>query len=63
MKTITSKTIRLNSRLDIEKKKSKIKEHKVKDSCFQKEIHAKIEFFNENRPGCGPSVIRLTSFL
>ena len=39
MKTVTSKTIRLNSRLNIakKKKKNKIREDKVKDSCFQKE--------------------------
>ena len=47
MKTVTSKTIRLNSRLNIEKKKkkNKIREDKVKDSCFQKETHPKIECF------------------
>lgn len=42
MKTITSKTIEQQIR-HCKKKKSKIREHKVKDSCFQKETHAKIE--------------------
>ena len=47
MKTVTSKKIRLNSILNIEKKKkkNKIREDKVKDSCFQKETHPKIECF------------------
>lgn len=43
MKTITSKTIEQQIRHCKKKKKSKIREHKVKDSCFQKETHAKIE--------------------
>ena len=45
MITITSKTIEQQIRHCIKKKKIKIREHRVKDSCLQKETHVKIEYF------------------